>query len=227
MNKKIKLVMLIVLISISIGANAQTENRGKEPKMVMYAAVGMKPLAFENLYNKLESSGMANPESAFNLGAGAYYNTKSMIFGLDFYNSNGSAENDESNSTYSAFTNSFYVGYKVLNKNALMLAPILGISMTSNSVSVYDRAFEGEIFGNSNAFTLKNSDFSARAGLTFETITKTGLSVGLTSGYDFSLVGNTDWIIKGTDINSGIQDTQGGFFINLIIGGHIFLKQSK
>lgn len=227
MNTTTKLVTLIVLFSISIGAKSQTENKSKEPQVVMYANVGMKSLAFKNLYDKLDALGMPYPKNAFNLGAGAYYNSKNTIYGLDFYYSNASAENDAYRTKYSGFTNSVFAGYKVVNKSSFILAPIVGFSMATNSISMYDRAFSTDILTSSNGYTLTNNASLARVGLTFETITNNGLSIGLTSGYDFSLAGETDWKIEGTDKLSGIQDNQGGFFINLIIGGHIFLKSSK
>lgn len=227
MNSKIKVSLLLGVLFFSINANAQTESKSKEPQLVLYAIVGYKDVVFNNLYNKLDDSGISTPRGAFNLGAGVYYNHKSMIYGLDFYNSSASAANDKSKTKYNGFTNSLYLGYKAIDKNAIMLAPIIGVVSTSNIVSVYDKSFDGDIFEITNAYSLNNFDLSARLGIAFETIAPNGLAVGITTGYDFSMLGDSEWKIEGPDNNAGIQDSQGGFFVNLTLGGHLFLKKSN
>jgi hypothetical protein len=220
-TKHIFIVIAILLIGFT--ANSQTDERTKPLQMSMFANVGTKILNFENL----ESNNIFLPKTAFNLGAGAYWSLKKILWSSDFYYSQAKSKNNGSLTEYNAFTNTFYVSYKVIDTYTITFAPLVGMAMTTNKISVYDDNFSGDILDNSyNSYTLKHHDNAIRVGLNFEAIVYLHNTIGVVLGYDYSLNKNAEWKVNGADMNAGISDNFSGFFINLTIGSRIPLTKN-
>ncbi len=220
MKTTIKLTLLIALFSISITANSQ-KREAKVFQMCMYANVGTKILDFKNL----EKNNIIMPKAAFSLGAGAYWSFKNILWSSDFYYSQAQMKNSLNQTNYNAFTNSFYVSYKVIDRYNITLAPLVGMAMTTNKVSVANKSFTGSISDSPNAYKLIHHDNAIRIGINFETVVYMQNSVGITLGYDYSLSKEAEWKIAGTGVGSGISDNFSGFFINLNIGGRLWLTK--
>ena len=220
MYKKQIIIMLAILF-IGFSASSQIDKRAKILKMSMFANVGTKMLNFENL----EKNNIFLPQAAFNLGAGAYWSYKRILWSSDFYYSQSKLEKSGNLTEYNAFTNTFYVSYKIIDRYTITLAPLVGMAMTSNKVSVYDKSFNGNVLNNSyNSYTLKHHDNAIRFGLNFETVVYLHNTVGVVLGYDYSLNKSADWKVNGTDMKP-ISDNFSGFFINLTIGSWIPLTK--
>ena len=221
MHKK-QIIVMIAILFIGFTANSQTDKRTKPLQMSMFANVGTKMLNFENL----EENNIFLPKAAFNLGAGAYWSYKKILWSSDFYYSQAKLEKGENLAEYNAFTNTFYISYKVIDKYTITLAPLVGMAMTTNKVSVSDNSFAGSILNNSyNSYTLKHHDNAVRLGLNFETVVYLHNTVGVVLGYDYSLNKTAEWKVNATDLHSGISDNFSGFFINLTIGSRIPLTK--
>jgi len=218
------IIIIIAILFAGFTVNSQTDKSAKILQMSMFANVGTKILNFENL----EKNNIFLPKTAFNLGAGAHWSYKRILWSSDFYYSQAKLEKSGNLTEYNAFTNTFYISYKVIDKNKVILAPLVGIAMTTNKVSVYDKSFAGDILNNgSNAYTLKHHDNAIRIGLNFETVVYLHNTVGVVLGYDYSLNKDAEWEVKGTDDNAGISDNFSGFFINITIGSWIPLMKNK
>jgi len=216
------IIIVIVILFIGFTASSQTDRRAKVFQMSMFANVGTKTLNFENL----EKNNIFLPQTAFNLGAGAYWSYKRILWSSDFYYSQTKLEKNGNLAEYNAFTNTFYVSYKIIDKYKITLAPLIGMAMTTNKVSVYDNSFTGNILNDSyNSYTLKHHDNAIRVGLNFETIVYLQNTIGVVLGYDYSLNKSAEWKVSGTNINTGISDNFSGFFINITIGGRLFLTE--
>ena len=218
---KIIYITFIALLFISLTATSQVNRKAKVFQMSMFANLGAKSLNFENLEKTL----IPIPTVGYNLGAGAYWSYKSILFSADFYYSQATAENSINKTNYNAFANTLYFGYKVIDNYYLTLAPLAGIAITNNKISVYDKNFNGNIINNTNAYTLTNHDYALRLGLNFEAVVYHENTVGVVLGYDYSLKDNSEWKIEGTNLSSGISDDLSGFFINITIGGRLFLTK--
>ena len=180
MYKKIT-ISLFALLFISITANSQSNREAKVFQMSMFANVGAKTLDFKNL----EKNDIILPKAAFNLGAGAYWSYKKILWSSDFYYSQSKAGELGNLAEYNAFTNSFYVSYKIIDKYKTTLAPFVGMAMTSNRVSVYDDNTTSSVLN--NAYVLTHHDNAIRVGLNFEAIVYLKNSIGIVLGYDHSL----------------------------------------
>ncbi len=221
MYKK-NIIIIIAILFIGFTASSQTDRRTKVFQMSMFANVGTKILNFENL----KKNNILLPKTAFNLGAGAYWSYKRILWSTDFYYSQAKLEKSENLAEYNAFTNTFYVSYKIIDKYKITLAPLVGMAMTTNKVSVSETGFTGNILNNNyNSYTLKHHDNAVRMGLNFETVVYLHNTVGVVLGYDYSLNKTADWKVNATDMNSGISDNFSGFFINLTIGSRIPLTK--
>ena len=220
MYKKI-VIPFIALLFVSISANSQINQKAKVFQMSMFAIVGAKSLNFENLEKTL----IPMPTVGYNLGAGAYWSYKSILFSADFYYSQATAENSVNRTNYNAFANTLYFGYKVIDNYYITLAPLAGIAITNNKISVYDKNFTDNIINNTNAYTITNHDYALRLGLNFEAVVYHENTIGVVLGYDYSFKGNSEWEIEGTNLGSGISDNLSGFFVNITIGGRLFLTK--
>ncbi len=221
MYKK-EIIIMIAILFIGFTANSQTDKRTKVFQMSMFANVGTKTLNFENL----EKNNIFLPKTAFNLGAGAYWSYKKILWSSDFYYSQAKLEKSENLAEYNAFTNTFYISYKIIDKYKVTLAPLVGMAMTTNKVSVSETNFAGSILNNDyNSYTLKHHDNAVRVGLNFETRVYMENTIGVVLGYDYSLNKTAEWKVNATDMYSGISDNFSGFFINLTIGGRIPLTK--
>jgi len=215
-------IIIIALFIIGFSASSQTNRKAKVFQMSMFANVGSKMLNFENL----EKNNIFLPKTAFNLGAGAYWSYKKILWSSDFYFSQAKLKKNGTRTEYNAFTNTFYVSYKVIDTYKLTLAPLVGMAMTTNKVSVYDKNLSGDILEDSyNSYMLKHHDNAIRIGLNFEAIVFMQNSIGVVLGYDYSLNKKAEWKVNGTNTNSGISDNFSGFFINITIGGRLFLTK--
>ncbi len=212
-----KLLITISIVLLGLTATAQEENKSNDYQMVMFANVGAKPITLGNLQSQIG----VMPNAAFNLGAGAYWNLKGIIFNADFYYSQASSHNNLYETKYDAFTNSFYFGYDLLKKDKLLLTPIVGFVMSSNKVSAY--SLNNPVVGTAapNGTSFLHHDKALRFGVNFEAVVYHKNSIGFTLGYDYSLSGDTEWKIAGSEISSGIVDNFSGFFFNVNIGGHL------
>ncbi len=128
--KRIIIISLVALF-ISFTASAQENRKAKVFQMSMFANIGTKTLNFKNLEN------IPMPKVGYNLGAGAYWSYKSILFSSDFYYSQASEENSVNKTNYNAFANTLYLGYKVIDNYYITLAPLAGIAITNNKISVY------------------------------------------------------------------------------------------
>ncbi len=218
MYKK-NIILLIALLFVSVVVNSQSNREADILQMSMFANVGTKTLNFENL----EKNDIILPKAAFNLGAGAYWSYKKILWSSDFYYSQSKLGELGNLAEYNGFTNTFYVSYKIINKYKTTLAPLVGMAMTTNRISVYDNNLTGGAL--SNAYVLKHHDNAIRVGINFETIVYLKNSIGVVLGYDHSLNKNAEWHVNGSDMKSGISDNFSGFFINITIGGRLFLKE--
>jgi len=216
--KRIIIISLVALF-ISFTASAQENRKAKVFQMSMFANIGTKTLNFKNLEN------IPMPKVGYNLGAGAYWSYKSILFSSDFYYSQASEENSVNKTNYNAFANTLYLGYKVIDNYYITLAPLAGIAITNNKISVYDKNFTGNTLNSTNAYTITNHDFALRLGLNFEAVVYHENTIGIVLGYDHSFKGNSEWQIEGTNLGSGISDNLSGFFINITIGGRLFLTE--
>ncbi len=221
MNKKF-IITIIAMLFIGFTANSQTDRRAKVFQMSMFANVGVKTLEFENL----EKNDIFVPKAAFNLGAGAYWSYKRILWSSDFYYSQAKLEKNGNLTEYNAFTNTFYISYKIIDTYKLTLAPLIGMAMTTNKVSVHDNSFSGNVLTDeNNSYMLKHHDNAIRIGLNFEAIVYMQNTIGVVLGYDYSLNENAEWKVNGADTNTGISDNFSGFFINITIGGRLFLTK--
>ncbi len=221
MNKKHIIIAVIAILFIGFTASSQTDRRAKVFQMSMFANIGIKTLNFENLEKHISL-----PKTAFNLGAGAYWSYKRILWSSDFYYSQAKLDENGTLTEYNAFTNTFYISYKVIDTYKLTLAPLVGMAMTTNKISVYDNSFTGSILNNDkNSYMLKHHDNALRIGLNFEAIVYLHNSIGVVLGYDYSLKEDAEWEVNGPGTNAGISDNFSGFFINITIGGRLFLTK--
>ncbi len=222
MNKK-HIITVIAILFIGFTASSQTGKNTKILQMSMFANVGTKMLNFENL----EKNDIFLPQAAFNLGAGSYWTIKRILWSSDFYYSQAQLEKSGKLTNYNAFTNSFYISYKVINTPKIILAPLVGMAMATHKVSVADKSFTGNIFNNeTNSYKLKHHDNAIRLGINFEAVVYMHNTVGIVLGYDYSLNESADWKVNGTAMKP-ISDNFSSFFVNLTIGSWIPLMKDK
>ncbi len=220
MYKK-QIIIMIAILFIGFTASSQTDRKTNGLQMSMFANVGTKMLNFENL----EKNNIFLPQAAFNLGAGSHWSYKRILWSSDFYYSQAQLEKSGKLTNYNAFTNTFYISYKVIDKSKITLAPLVGMAMSTNKVSVADKSFTNNILNNGyNSYTLKHHDNAIRLGVNFETVVYLHNTVGIVFGYDYSLNKSADWKVNGTEMKP-ISDNFSGFFVNLTIGSWIPLTK--
>ncbi|NRA50124.1 MAG: outer membrane beta-barrel protein [Phaeodactylibacter sp.] len=217
--KRIFISVLALFVVTSLFAQAQN----KSFEIAFYTNLGYRAMAFENLYNEFDILGMPNVGGAFSLGAGSFISNGDWILGLEFYNSRGQADNSAFTTKFNATTNALFVGYRIVNTTMVNLSPIVGFSMTMNTVDVFRNNNPGPRFEAYNAFEVSNMDFSSSLGIQFEAVFSNNMFAGISTGYDVAIPGEREWDFEGVNTGTQLSDRQGGFFINLTLGGHLDL----
>ena len=208
MMKKMNFFCLLGLLSISTFGQTDTYLR-------LYANMGSQLNNLNNAFNTNLNSNFFT----FQLGAGSNYKFGRFLIGSEFYNSNGSVENNQFRINHQEFISKLSVGYDLLKSSNVSLEPSIGFFMSNGQSVKYE-------LSNQITEIYKIGQLGISPSITITSFNHSNLSTALKIGCNIPL-GHQTW-------KNGIDDSQTIFssneispFIQLNIGGRIKLKKKS
>lgn len=167
-----------------------------------------------NRFNQQFIVDAASQMNSFAIGAGSAFTKNNFVGGLEFVYASGRNSNDNGETQYVGFSNTFFGGYNISKSNTWKIEPTAGIVLSNHQLIVQNES--GSRFQN-----FANNPLLGTISLNIKNVGSNGLFTGAKLGYNFPFSGETEWKNKVGDTASGLSDNMGSFYIQVNIGGFL------